>query len=126
MPDSRFFFVGSSVLSVVFASLGAWVLLALPLLVMFIGIWRADMEQISELDNSTLAMFVAESKLPLLPLDGFIGHHLLFYQDGLPVYHDLFDGNAYWQWLEQDSNIAAGTEIIRVVPGNRYRRLDGH
>lgn len=122
MFDSRFYFTGASVLTLLFSLAGAWTLLLLSIMVMFIGIWQADMEQIRELEPTTAAMFVMQQDSPLLSLDGFVGEQLLFYQEGLPVYRDLFDGHHHWRLQDSDSKAGRDELIIRVVPGLSYRR----
>lgn len=122
MFDSRFYFTGATILAVLSTLATAWTLLMFSVLLIFVGLWQADREQIRELSPSTAVMFVMQDDSSPRSLDDFIGHHLMFYQDGIPVYRDLFDGDHYWQLLEADSKAQSGDDIIRVFPGVSYRR----
>lgn len=122
MFDSRFYFTGATILAVLSTLAAAWTLLMFSVLLIFVGLWQADREQIRELAPSTAVMFVMQDDSSPRPLDDFIGHHLMFYQDGIPVYRDLFDGDHYWQLLDADSKAQSGDDIIRVFPGVSYRR----
>ena len=121
MPNSQFFFVGASVLSLMFAADGAWPLLGFSLLVMFTGIWRADQEQLADMTPSTLAMFLARQELPLLPLERFRGQELLRYESGCPVYRVLRAGGYEWELVEEPPSMEPGGDYIRVYPGLLYR-----
>lgn len=119
---SHFLFTGGSVLAVVFAIGGAWPLLSVSFLVMMAAIWLADREQIAELAPSTLAMFVQEDR-PLLSLDHFRGHHLLWYQAGTPVYRILRARDSSWELVGKEGEVPLERGMIRVFPGLLYRRL---
>lgn len=119
---SHFLFTGGSVLAVVFAIGGAWPLLSVSFLVMMAAIWLADREQIAELAPSTLAMFVQEDR-PLLSLDYFHGHHLLWYQAGTPVYRILRARDSSWELVGKEGEVPLERGMIRVFPGLLYRRL---
>lgn len=121
MPNSQFFFVGASVLSLMFAADGAWPLLGFSLLVMFTGIWRADQEQLADMTPSTLAMFLARQELPLLPLERFRGQELLRYESGCPVYRILRAGDMEWELAGRDGEVEREHGMIRVFPGLLYR-----
>ena len=121
MPNSQFFFVGASVLSVMFSLDQAWPMLSFSLLVMFTGLWRADLEQIAEMAPSTLAMFLVRTELPLLPPERFRGQELLRYEAGCPVYRVLRAGGLEWELVEETSCPALNSEYIRVYPGLLYR-----
>ncbi|SCK10515.1 hypothetical protein [Vogesella sp. LIG4] len=124
MPNSQFFFVGASVLSVMFSLDQAWPMLSFSLLVMFTGLWRADLEQIADMAPSTLALFLARTELPLLPLERFKGHDLLYYQAGYPVYRVLRAGGHEWELVKEPPRLELGGDYIRVYPGLLYRRRD--
>lgn len=119
--NSQFFLTGSSVLTVVFAIGGAWPLLALSFLVMMIGIWLAEREQIAAQAPDTLAMFVQEER-PLLPLDYFKGQQLLWYQAGTPVYRFLQAHDTTWELVGSEGEVPFENGMIRVVPGLLYRQ----
>lgn len=121
MPNSQFFFVGASVLSVMFTLDQAWPMLPFSLLVMFTGIWRADLEQIAEMAPSTLAMFLARTELPLLSPERFRGQELLRYEAGCPVYRVLRAGGYEWELVEEPPCMELGSDYIRVYPGLLYR-----
>lgn len=118
--NSQFFLTGSSVLTVVFAIGGAWPLLALSFLVMMIGIWLAEREQIAAQAPDTLAMFVQDDR-PLLPLDYFQGKQLLWYQAGTPVYRLLQTHDTTWELVGNEGEVPFEHGMIRVVPGLLYR-----
>lgn len=119
--NSQFFLSGSSVLTVVFAMGGAWPLLALSFLVMMVGIWLADREQIAAQAPDTLAMFVQDER-PLLPLDYFQGEQLLWYQAGTPVYRILQAQDTTWELVGNEGEVPFENGMIRVVPGLLYRQ----
>lgn len=104
-----------------FAIGGAWLLLVLSFLVMMIGIWLADREQIAAQAPDTLAMFVQDER-PLLPLDYFQGQQLLWYQAGTPVYRVLRAHDTTWELVGSEGEVPFENGMIRVVPGLLYRQ----
>ncbi|MFD2447259.1 hypothetical protein ACFSQE_01485 [Vogesella fluminis] len=49
MFDSRFYFTGATILAVLSTLAAAWTLLMFSVLLIFVGLWQADREQIREL-----------------------------------------------------------------------------
>lgn len=122
--DSRFFFTGSTVLTLLAFLSATWPLLAIALLVMLCGLAMADREQLAALDQRALAMFLVQHERPLLPLDAFRGCELLFYHGGQPVYRYLIARDTRWQLVGPQDEVKEGPGMIRVTPGYIYRRLD--
>lgn len=126
MPNSQFFFTGSCILSGLFALAGLWPLLSVSFLVMLVGIWRADCEQITEMAPATLAMLVPHDDMALQPLDRFYGIDLLFYESGCPVYRLLREGARFWELAGHDGEVDREPEMIRIFPGLLYRPHQPH
>ncbi|WP_024301151.1 hypothetical protein [Pseudogulbenkiania sp. MAI-1] len=122
--DSRFYFTGSIVLTLMAFASATWPLLAIALLATFCGMMVADREQLAALDSRALAMFLVQHERPLLPLDAFRGRELLFYHGGQPVYRYLIGRDTRWQLVGPQDEVKEGPGMIRVWPGYLYRRLD--
>ncbi|WP_243694703.1 hypothetical protein [Crenobacter luteus] len=123
-PNSSFLFTGGSVLAAIAFISEAWPLLLLALFVLFLGLIRADREQLAGLDARATEMFLARCDMPLLPLDGFAGEGLIGYRAGYPVYRVLKSRDARWQLLGPDDEVKVVGNAIRVCPGLIYRRLE--
>lgn len=125
MFDSRFYFTGAGVLGLMFALAGQWAMLILIIFIMFLGIWQADIEQQHDASSNTLhrimQLFELPPETPVMPLDGFIGHQLLHYEQGVPVFQQLFDGEHYWVLRGSQAEHAAMPGEIIVYPGMIYR-----
>ncbi|MGL6071393.1 MAG: hypothetical protein ACRC1E_09095 [Craterilacuibacter sp.] len=122
--DSRFFFIGSAVLTLIFFLSGDWVMLVIPFFISLAGIYCAEQEQINTLDSMTLTMLASVSTHDMLSCEQFVGLDLLFYQAGCPVYRELLAGEVHWVLVGpmSDMNAMALSGSIHVFPGFVYRR----
>lgn len=127
MFDSRFYFTGAGVLGLLFALAGQWVLLILTIFIMFLGIWQADVEQQHDIPGAgspLMQLFELPEETAVMPLDNFIGHQLSHYEQGVPVFHQLFDGERYWVLRGPSTEHAAMPDEIIVYPGMVYHPRD--
>ncbi len=122
--NSRFFFIGGTVLTLFGLLSGHWLMLPIAFFVAFSGMILADREQLSEMDAHTAAMLLAvPGRPPLLPLDHFTGRELLFYRAGCPVYRQLLSQGRCWELVGEQGKVEDESGCIRVYPGYLYRRV---
>lgn len=111
-------------MTLVFLLSQSWLLLPLAFLIAFIGMMRADREQLAQLDPSTTAMLLCVPQRPLLSLDAFRGRELLFYRAGYPVYRKLTGLDSDWEFLGEQHETPMHNGVIRVFPGFVYQKIE--
>ena len=121
--NSSFFFTGATVITVCGLVSSHWLMLPMAFFIAFFGLIAADREQLADMDNATASMLLAiPSARPLLPLDYFEGHELLFYRAGSPVFRVLIARDARWELLGEQGQVKDESGCIHVYPGYLYRR----
>ncbi|MEE9929926.1 hypothetical protein [Microvirgula aerodenitrificans] len=118
--DSAFFFTGAAICGTLFLADAAWVLLPIPLLLMFTAVAIDDCRRLRSLDADAAAMLLDTPRKPMMPLDGFRGRELMFYSAGQPVYRFLSDGQQLWIFLGHRDEVDAPDVSICVFPGYLY------